>query len=306
MSRFNLRAISKTDKKLHAMSDTSFSVNEDKGYFVNAAVDASGDGLSWDTAFKTILEAAALARDDYSDDASIHIFIAPGTYVESEDIRLYGHGIHLIGLGHPGTDSGVNMATTAHTYAQIMLAGANCTIKNIQFNDTVDKPGLWLLASDNSVIDGLKFKGTTGTTTTAMKFMDVRSTEIKNCQIGEANEDYTNGMYIEGGADYYCIDSHIHDNRMASNDTGAKGILIDNTSVTYNNVFEGNTINLVGAGATAIGIDNNSTNVSIYKENTVVVDTSATPIESASSPSGILHNWTMAGSAVVDPNAAKS
>lgn len=268
----------------------------------------SYDGLSPQTAFQTLDKCFGnttgnkVARDDYSDDAEYWIFVFPGTYTPTDDLRLYGHGIHLIGLGHPGSDSGVNILDTNQTYGGILLAGANCTIANIEFISAQDLPALYMLAADNCVISNCKYKGTSGTTTTAIQLMDVRSTEIVGCQIGEAGGDYTNGIYAEGGVDYYLIDCHIHHNRISSNESGAKGILIDNTSTTYNNVIEHNKINLAGAGGSPIGIDNNSTGVSTICDNRVIVPTSQTPIESASSPTGILANATMAGTTVVDPN----
>ena len=161
-----------------------------------------------------------------------------------------------------------------------------------------------MLAADNCVIKNCVFKGTSGTTTTAIKLMDVRSTKIYGCQIGEAGEDFTNAIYDEGGANYYLIDSHIAGNRIYSNTASAKGILCDNTSTQYGNVIERNFINLSGASGSPIGIDINCTGVPIIADNFVVMPSSQTPIESASSPTGIIGNHTMAGTTVVDPNSA--
>lgn len=273
----------------------------------------SNDGLSPSRPFQTLDKCFGnttgnkMARDNYDDDAEYHVFVFPGSYVPTEDLRLYGHGIHLHGMGNPGSDSGVNITDTeSPTYGILLLAGANCTIENIEFISTTDVPGVYMLASDNSILRNCTFKGTSGTTTTAIQLMDVRSTKIYNNTIGEAGGDFTNCIYAEGGANYYLIDSHIAGNRMFSNESGAKGILIDNTSTTYGNVIERNFINLSGAGGSPIGIDNNSTGVSIIADNFVVVPTSQTPIESASSPTGMLGNHTMAGSTVVDPNTAAS
>jgi len=285
-----------------------------KIYFVDEENGSdSNDGLSPSTAFATLdkcfgnTSGNKVARDDYSDDAEYYVFVFPGTYAPTGDLRMYGHGIHLIGLGHPGSDSGVNITDTNEpTYGLILLAGANCTIKNIQFNMTTDVPAIYALAADNCVIENCRFKGTHGTTTTAIQLMDVRSTKICNNQIGEAGGDFTNGIYAEGGADYYLIDSHIAYNRIYSTVDGAKGILMDDTSTEYGNVIERNFINLT-TGSGSIGIDQNATGGNLIVDNYVMVPESATAIESAATNTGIIGNHTMAGTAApVDPDEAIS
>jgi len=275
--------------------------------FVDASVSQSGNGDSWDNAYKTILEATAACRDDYSDDAAYYIFIAPGSYDETEDIRLYGHGIHLIGLGNPGSDSGVNVSDTNCTNGTFLLAGANCTIANIKFIPTQDLPPIFAIAAGNCLISNCHFKGVSGTTTNAIKTMNVRSTVIEDCQFGAAGEDFEVTIYAEGGADQYLIDSVIRNNRIFSNTTGAKGIYLDSQStlVTYGCVIDRNHINLSGAGSTAKGIDSDNTGLVMITDNYVQVDASATPIESAAT-GGILGNHTDAGGTVVDPNAVAS
>jgi hypothetical protein len=279
--------------------------------YVDASVNSSGNGNSWDSAYKTILEATAACRDDYTDDAAYYIYIAPGTYAETDELRLYGHGIHLIGLGNPGTDSGVTItnALAGVVYGSILLAGANCDIANIHFNLSTDKPGIFMIASDNCHIWNCIFKGTTGTTSKAILMANVRSTIIEDCQIGEAGGDFAYGFYLDGGADYYFIDSVIRNNRIWSDTTGAKGIYVTSaaTLVTYGGVIDRNIINLSGAGSTAKGIDSDNSGVIMIIDNYVMVDGSATAIEAASTNTGIIGNHTMAGTAApVDPNEAIS
>lgn len=285
-----------------------------KIYFIDEENGSDGnDGLSPDRAFATLEKCFGntagnlLARDDYSDDAEYHIFIAPGTYAPTLDLRLYGHGIHLHGLGNPGTDSGVNITDTEEpTYGIMLLAGANCTIENIQFNSTTDVPALFAIAADNCVIRNCVFKGTNGTTTTAIKMSDVRGTTICNNTIGVAGEDFTNGIYAETGADTYLIDSHIYGNRIYSTVSSAKGIYIEASVVSYGCVIERNFINLT-TGSGSIGIDNDATGGNLIVDNYVMVPGSATAIESAATNTGMIGNHTMAGTAApVDPNEAIS
>jgi hypothetical protein len=270
----------------------------------------SNDGLTPQTAFATLEKCFGnttgnkVARDDYSDDAEYHIFVAPGTYAPTLDLRLYGHGIHIHGMGIPGTDSGVNITDSGAsvTYGIMLVGAANCTIENIEFISTTALPPLYLIASDNTVVRNCRFKGTSGTSNVAIHCLDVRSTEIAYCQIGEAAGDYTTGIYGAGGADQYVIDSYFHHNRMASNNTSAKFLLLDNTCTCYNNVIDNNFINLTGT--TPVGIDVNSTGVNLITNNYIVITSGATAIESASSPTGIVGNHTLAGTTTVDPNEA--
>lgn len=278
--------------------------------FVDNAVTSSGSGDSWDSAYKTILEATAACRDDYTDDAAYYIYVAPGTYAETDELRLYGHGMHLIGLGNPGSDSGVTItsAEAGVVYGSLLLAGANCTVANIHFNLSTDVPGMFLIAADNCRIYNCVFKGTAGTTAKGMALANVRSTIIEDCQFGEAGGDFsTAAIYIDGGADYYFIDSVIRNNRIKGVTTGAKGIYVTSqaTCVTYGSIIDRNHINLSGAGSTAKGIDSDNTGLVMITDNYVQVDASGTPIESAAT-GGIIGNHTAAGSTIVDPNAVAS
>ncbi|MCP4427710.1 MAG: hypothetical protein GY803_24765, partial [Chloroflexi bacterium] len=70
-------------------------------YYVDAAVSASGDGLTPATAFKTLAEAqnAVWVHPDAS--AIFEIYIAPGVY--EEDGLIFGKSVHLHGAGAGAT-----------------------------------------------------------------------------------------------------------------------------------------------------------------------------------------------------------
>jgi len=278
-------------------------------YYVDASVSASGDGKTWDGAFATILEATALCRDDYTDDAEYHIFIAPGSYDETDDLRIYGHGIHIHGLGIPGSDSGVNITDTNCTYAPILLAGANCTIENIYFlmTSATDSTygGIYAIAADNCLIQNNSFKCASGAGTNAMLIDDMRNSRVYDNNFGDAGSFFVANIHGETGADKYLIHTHISGNRIYSNRASAKGIVIHVDCLCYGTVIDSNFINLGKATGTAIGIDQNNGNVAIISNNIVCMASGDVPIESASSPTGIIHNATLAGTTTVDPNEAK-
>lgn len=273
----------------------------------------SNDGLSPQTAFATLEKCFGntagnmVARDDYSDDAEYHVFVFPGTYAPTLDLRLYGHGIHLHGLGNPGSDSGVNVTDTEEpTYGIMLLAGANCTIENIQFNSTTDVPAIYAIAADNCMIRNCVFKGTHGTTTTAMQLANVRGSWIYNNQFGVAGGDFTNSIYNAGGDDTYVIDTHIFGNRIYSTVSNAQGLYCANTVVSYGTVIERNFVNLT-TGSSAVAVNWLATGGNLIVDNYAMVPASATAIASGATNTGIIGNHTMAGtSAPVDPNEAIS
>jgi hypothetical protein len=273
----------------------------------------SNNGLSPNKAFATLdkcwgnTTGNKMARDNYDDDAEYHVFIFPGTYAPLLPLRVYGHGIHIIGLGIPGTDSGVNITDTAAvaaTYGLIYWAAANSSIQNVQFNMTTNIPAMNLLASDNCAINYNVYNSINDASTKGITLANVRQTEIAHNLFGIAGGCHANAIYSTSGADQYLIDSHIHDNRIYSDVSGAVGIVVHSDFVAYGTVIDKNHINLAGCAGTPIGIDWNATATPLITNNYVTVPTSKTPIESAASPTGILHNSTQAGSTEVDPNTA--
>lgn len=273
----------------------------------------SNDGLTPGNAFKTLDKCFGnttgnkMARDDYSDDAEYHIFIAPGTYAPLLPLRVYGHGIHIHGMGIPGTDSGVNItdaSAVSPTYGLVYWAAANSSIENVQFNMTTNIPAMNLLACDNCRIVYNVFNSTSDASTKGITIANVRGTEIAYNSFGVAGGCHAYGIYSTSGADQYLIDSFIHDNKIYSDVSGAIGIVVHSDFVAYGTVIDRNHINLAQCAGTPIGIDWNATATPLITDNYVTVPSSKTPIESAASPTGILGNHTQAGSTEVDPNTA--
>ena len=166
--------------------------------------------------------------------------------------------------------------------------------------------GIFAIAADNCLIRNCGFKNASGTGTYGMMLANVRTTKIYNNMFGEAGSDFGTSIHAAGGADYYLIDSHIAGNRIWANGASAKGIYITSaaTLVTYGTVIERNFINLSTASGASIGIDNDNTGVVMICDNYVCMASGDTPIEAASSPTGIIGNHSLAGSSTVDPNEA--
>ena len=287
-----------------------------KCYYVDEENGADGNnGLSPSTAFATLYKCLGnttgnkVCRDDYSDDAEYHIYIAPGSY-DSADLRMYGHGIHLHGLGIAGSDSGVNLIDTNCTSAPLLLAGANCTIENICFlmTDATDsaKGGIYAIAADNCIIRNCTFKCVSGAGTNGILIEDMRNSKVYGNNFGDAGSFFVSNIHGSTGADKYLIHTHIAGNRIYSTRAASKGIVIHGDCLCYGTVIERNFINLGKATGAAIGIDQNNTNVALITDNFVCMASGDVPIESASSPTGMIGNHTQAGGTVVDPNTVAS
>jgi len=278
-----------------------------KVYHVDASISASGDGTTWEKAFKTIAEAIAICDNDYTDDALYYVFIAPGEYVE-DDLLFAGHGLQMIGLGNPGSDSGVHILGEAGAaYCVLGLAGANCSFQNLDIQAAGAEPAIYIPAMDNCVFKNCVIRGVPATTTYGIEMKDTRSSKIIDCLFSEAGQGFlTYVIYASGGADQYMIDSEISGNMICGTATSVKGIFIESTCTVYGNVIDRNMINLAAAGGSPKGIDNDAAGVNLITDNYVVMPNGKTPIESASSPTGMIGNHTMAGATVVDPNTAKS
>ena len=116
-----------------------------KKYFVSRNVTASGDGLTWDTAFKTITEAVTAVNAAYAAAAQPNkgrnnvIYVGEGWYAETP-ITLTASDTYIIGTA-PGThDSivlyGVPVAGTFSGVAggpALTVHGSNNTIMNMGF-----------------------------------------------------------------------------------------------------------------------------------------------------------------------------
>jgi hypothetical protein len=127
-------------------------------WFVDSTVTATGDGKSWDTAFKTITEAVAAA----SAGDTIKIWSGTGTanqFAESVTVTALA-GITIEGGGtNPDQAVWTGLAGHALTFA----GSADFTVRNIRFRPASGYAGISLTgASSYGIIEGNRFQGTTG------------------------------------------------------------------------------------------------------------------------------------------------
>lgn len=125
-------------------------------YYVDSTITAAGNGLTWNTALKTIGAAAALAQN--GDTIAIK-----GSF--SETVTLSTAGVTIIGVG-----TGPKQAqwTSAVDTASLTIAANYCRVENIYFKppaysaSTTYGPSAILLSSANwAYIAGNRFQGQT-------------------------------------------------------------------------------------------------------------------------------------------------
>lgn len=254
--------------KLRSALSNGISWKEKQKYYVDGiSGDNGNDGLSWDTAFKTIQYACNIARrldgTTTIDDAKNHdkwIFIAPGHY--NEQVLFSGYGIHLIGLGSPalaGKDYGVSINYDNATLSTAVLGftGVNLELYNICFNTDRAIPAVYI----PSTSDGIKIHHcyfiSNGTGTNAIDIPSIKASVIEDNYI----TGYVTGIKAGYSAGQWFFATIIQDNIITSCTNGitiAAGAVCG-TSVIQRNKVLCSSVSIANAQATDMIIVENRT-----------------------------------------------
>jgi len=167
-------------------------------YYVDDSVSASGDGTSWDEAYKTISEAVD-AASAFSD-----IYIAPGDYDESGVLDITTEGLRLIGSGdmhrnvsmlyrtsgsydlmtinaHHCEIIGLALSAAPDTKSGIVISGASASYKTRIANCRLDgwsgEYGIYLNESPDTIIENCVIRSWN----TAGIYVNSTRTLIRNC-----------------------------------------------------------------------------------------------------------------------------
>ena len=119
-------------------------------WFADSTVSASGNGLSWAAAFKTVTEAVAAA-------SAGDVILIQGSFNEAVEVAVAG--LSLIGAG---TTSNRALWTAPDTVAPCLTinAVADCLVQNIRFRPAVANAGIELIgAAHQTQIVGCRFQG---------------------------------------------------------------------------------------------------------------------------------------------------
>lgn len=261
-------------------------------YYVDAAMDASGDGKSWDTAFKTIMEGLNAARrvpttttvegdDGTHHDRRKYVLVWPGQY--NEQILFSGYNISLIGMMNCGNgDWGmpvINKSEAVTTTCVFGFTGAGIEIANLWIHNAAAIPTMYVpTPGDGCYIHDCVFDGDDSNATYGIQWLDCRNSVIANNRVyGHV----TAGIAVGNGGATWFRNSIIRDNVVAT--TATSGIIV--------------------VAATICGAGDGS----VIKSN-CVIGTATTGIHQDSAGAYVLvaDNWVQAGTTVTDDGTGAS
>lgn len=275
-------------------------------YFVDSVNGSdSNDGLSWERAFVTLDAGIDAARylpgtttiDDTKDHHTF-VFVAPGHYNEQQ--LFSGYNIHVIGCGPaiPGKDYGVsiNYDGAVATTAVVGFSGSGIHLANLHVYCAEAIPAIYMAGGDNNLVENCVIECDGTNATYGIHSISMKGSWIKDCVI---RTPATTGIFLDGGADRYCIDGGIENCQIVGTATGVKGIHCESTMTVYNFRVHQNWIDVKSGGATSIGIHNQATGNMYITDNYVICGNGATAISSASH--GSLNNHVSTNGTVTDP-----
>lgn len=240
-------------------------------YYVDGNADASGDGLSWATAYKTLAEAItasntsiALTANDWAARRN-RIFVCGETLVE--DLTVLPAKCDIIGSGFDG-EYAYPVISGNHTIA---AAALSCRWINCGFIDTDGTADLFVIPANSH---GISFLGchflakAAGSGGKALEITTCKGIRIEDCIIGLSGAAMANifaiAVSIEGTA--------IHDCRILRNHiTATAGIaIVEAAAVAMGGLIAENIIR-----ATDLAIDDNSDDFQVINNRWMTdVDTS--------------------------------
>jgi hypothetical protein len=234
--------------------------------FVDRNASGAGDGSSWDDAYTTLQAGINEARYNYDtstisydDEYESWVFVAPGNYSSEGRIAFSAKNMHIIGLGQPGTDTGVTIAPTSPSTFAFGGSGTGVEVANIGiFVDSAVIGFYWEQMDGgcwfhDNYIYGNSSSATYGIYTGGLK----GASAIENNKISGF---VTSGIYVAGGADMYFTDSRIVGNQVGATATCTTAIYVSATTtcsnalIAHNYVIGDNFTKTIDIDATAADV----------------------------------------------------
>lgn len=260
----------------------------DNQYFVDASVQVSGDGLSWETAYKTIDEAIDKARykngtttiegdDGNNKDRRKFVWIWPGQY--NEQLLFSGYNISVCGVMPINQCNGdwggvvINYDAAVTTTCVMGFTGAGIELSNLWIHNAAAIPTLYVPSpGDGCWVHDCFFDGDGTLATYGIQWLDCRNSTISNNKImGHVTAEIAVG---NGGATWF-----------------------RNSAIVGNHISTAATSGIIVVAATICGASDGS----IIHQNTIV-GTATTGIHQDSAGAYVLvsDNWIQASTAVTD------
>lgn len=179
--------------RIKAALDLGIGFMDEQKYYVHPNGSDLNDGLSWESAFKTIQHACNIARYvlgtttiDDSKSRDKYIFIFPGVY--NEQVLFSGYNIHLIGLHFKlgNVDYGVviNKDEAVTTTCVVGFTGAGIEIAGLQIHNAAAIPSLYVpTPGDGCWVHDCYVDGDDTNATIGIDWEDCRNSVIENNRI---------------------------------------------------------------------------------------------------------------------------
>ena len=208
-------------------------------YYVDKRVTASGNGRSWDTAFKTIAEAITVmnARIDWAVSPwalNDICFIGPGSY--AENLTSLPYGCTLVGAGHDRRDGqlGTKIAPTTEDAIDVGAA-INSAFINLGFIAPASKDCFDAAIMNNCLFDNCYFSGPAETATAnGIVSSDAVMNQIIGCQ-------------------FSCLDKGIDINYADGGDSFSHNLIKDSNFDQIDSAGIEISTNLVGPSSKVVG-----------------------------------------------------
>ena len=253
--------------------------DEEDVFFVDASVDASGDGKSWGEACKTIQEGINLARrvegttvlDGVGETGNTlaaavtrarqkYVFVRPGRY--NEQVLASVYNVHVIGTQEVGNaDYGVvvNYDGASATPCAFAFSGTSSSLQNITIVQNEAFPALWAPTCDAMLFRNIHIKGDGVNATNGIQCDDFKRSLIEGCSVEGC---ITNSIQL-GSNGTFVLTSRVVDNLISSG--GACGIKVVSGSIA--GAYMGSVIkynDIIGDPTIGIHQDSAAANVLIH------------------------------------------
>jgi len=206
------------------------------------AADSAGIGIhsTLVAAINAARYAAGTTDINYDDDHQSTVIILPGDYSAEGRIAFSAKNVHIIGLGLPGTDTGVTICPTAPTTFAFGGSGTGVEVANICIKvETAINALYWEQMDGNCWFHDLLLVGDNSLATHGIYTGGVKGSVIENCRISGF---VTSGITLAGGADMYFYDGKIIGNQIGATVTCAKAIYVASGVTVHNGLIAGNYI----------------------------------------------------------------
>ncbi len=206
------------------------------------AADSAGVGIhaTLVAAINAARYTAGTTDINYDDDHQATVIILPGNYSAEGRIAFSAKNVHIIGLGLPGTDTGVTISPTDPSTFAFGGSGTGVELANFCINvSTADMALYWEQMDGSCWFHDLLIAGDGTLATHGIYTGGVKSSVIENNRISGFA---TSGITVAGGADMYFYDGKIIGNQIGATATCAKAIYVSNTVTCHNALIAGNYI----------------------------------------------------------------